>query len=197
MTTHPTRFFHDFADPLSYVTELELRAAEATTGIGVERVPFELRPPPGALLDPADPEWRERLDTAVRVASGTGGRLRAPSLLPWTRKAHELVLHAAGSGKESELVLALYETLLVEGRDLGRVDVLVELADVLGMDKTEAKAVLDVDRYAEKVAEAAESARRAGVRSAPTLLGEAGHLEGFHNREAISTLLRQSTTDAR
>jgi predicted DsbA family dithiol-disulfide isomerase len=74
------------------------------------------------------------------------------------------------------------------GEDIGRVDVLVDLARALGLDATEAKAVLDVDRYAQDVAAlSAEAAARVG--EPPPLAFGGRVLRGFHNRDAVRTFL--------
>jgi predicted DsbA family dithiol-disulfide isomerase len=190
-------YFFDLADPLSYLTELELAAAESDAHEKVERVPLELRPPPLALLDPAGPEWLPRMREAVEVARDLGVELRPPALLPWTRKAHELVLHARARGVERAVLLDLYRALLAEGRDIGRVDVLVGLAAQHALDRTEAKAVLDVDRYSEEVAAGHDRASGLGVAGPPAIVAAAGRLEGFHNRRAIRTFLLSSATEAR
>lgn len=182
-------FFYDLADPLSYATELELRALGALSDGTVERVPFELRPPPLPLLDSAAAEWQDRLDRA-RDAVAAAAEVTAPRLLPWTRKAHELVLHARASGREADVVVALYRALLEEERDVGRVDVLVEIAAAHGLDRTGTKAVLDVDRYAASVAEGRERAVLAAVVDPPALVGEGATLRGFHSRDALGTFLQ-------
>lgn len=185
----PARFHHDLADPLSYLTELELRATEAEVGVEVTRVPLELRPPPEPLVDVAGPRWTERIHTAAATAAQLGVLVRAPTLVPWTRKAHELVLHAEQSQRADEARLAIYRALFERGEDIGRVDVLVELAAAVGLDRTEAKAVLDVDRYAEEVGRALAEARAGGLAEPPVLRSGEARLEGFHNRDALRTFL--------
>ena len=71
----------------------------------------------------------------------------------------------------------------------GRIDVLVDIAHSLGLDLTESKAVLDVDRYEADLARIHRQATEAGVTSAPGLVAPTGTLQGFHNQAAIGTLL--------
>ena len=109
--------------------------------------------------------------------------------MPWTRKAHELVRHATESDLAGEVRRAIFEAYLFEGRDIGRVDVLVQIARTLGLDPGETKPVLDVDRHEAEIAELRASALAAGVREAPTLALGDRLLEGFHNAAAIRTFL--------
>lgn len=185
-----SRFYFDFVDPLSYLVELELRDAERTLGVDVPRVPFELRPPPTPMLDPAAEAWRTRWDTAVRLAEAREARLPdTPALIPWTRKAHELVLIAEEQDLASRVRQVLFERVFDARADIGRIDVLVAIAVELGMDGTETKATLDVDRHAPTVERARDTAEAEGVRAPPTLVFAGRKLEGFHNADEIVSFL--------
>jgi predicted DsbA family dithiol-disulfide isomerase len=156
-------FFFDYLDPLSYLQERELRSLADTPGLPrIRRVPVELRPPPVPLLDPDGPEWRDRWSRARREANALGIALAEPPILFWTRKAHELVLHAAARGLEDAVHRALFDAVFVEGRDIGRIDVLVSLG---------------------------REAERSGVAEPPAVALGAETLRGFHNRDALRTLL--------
>lgn len=185
------RFFFDYLDPLSYLQELELGALEEDAGAPLAtRVPLEIRPPPQPLLDPDGDEWRHRWRAACAIAADVGVDLTAPPILPWTRKAHELVLHAAQKGLRARAHRAVFHAVFAEGADVGRVDVLVGIAERLGMDATEAKAVLDVDRHAAAVSDARREASASGVAQPPALWHDGQVLRGFHNRDALRTFLR-------
>lgn len=192
------RFYFDFVDPVSYLTARELEAAVSASGIVVEWIGVEIVPPSHPLTTPDDPVWSERWRW-VRALSTEGDSaldlsLETPPLVPWTRKAHELVLHAeAADGRGAEVRGAVFEAFFTEGLDIGRVDVLVGLARRHGLDLTETKAVLDVDRYGEEVAARRAEALGAGLRTVPTLAAGGRTLEGFHNRASLSTFLHGSS----
>lgn len=190
MDAPPIRFFFDYLDPFSYLEELELRALEEEGGVPeVTRIPLEMRPPPHPLLDPDGEEWRRLWKDAEAAAATLGMRLTAPTMVPWTRKAHELVLHAEEKGLKARAHLAVFEAVFREGADVGRVDVLVSIAGSLGMDPTEAKVVLDVDRHAAAVVALETLTSAVGVATIPALQREGRTLQGFHNRDALRTFL--------
>lgn len=196
MTNDPPTLWLDAVDPVSWLVERELRVAEADTGVTVRRMPVELRPAPAPLTDAQDPVWAPRWEEAERlVAEGAvapGARPTRPGLIPRSGKAHELFLHAQANGCGPEVLEAVFTSFLVEGRDIGRIDVLVEIARWAGLDLTESKAVLDVDKYAQATADAAAAALAAGVADAPCLTVGGERLQGFHNHAAIGTLLARS-----
>lgn len=191
----PPVLYFDFVDPISYLLESEVRAAEAQLDVPVARVGVEINPPPYPLGAPGDGVWEPRWVEAREIAERVGRPLPSPPLVPWSRKAHELVAHARETAEDrvAELRDAIFRAYFTEGRDIGRVDVLVTLADAAGLDRTEAKAVLDVDRFADDVARRREEAVGAGLRVIPTLAAGDRRFEGFHNRSSLSTFLRGST----
>jgi len=183
--------FFDYVDPLSYVADHTLTALESTwpPGLRVERVPLELRPPPEPLLGLESDEWARRWVRAEAACSDLGLALVEPRLVPWTRKAHELVLHATEYGKGSEVHNAVFESVFVLGRDVGRIDVLVDIASESGLDAMEAKAVLDVDKLAASVASSRPRAWGMGVHAPPAVFAHGELLRDFHNRDALRTFL--------
>ncbi len=188
--SHPVaRFYFDFVDPLSYLTEIELRALGPSVANGVERVGFELVPPPAPLTGLDDPRWAARWAEARPIAAAAGVRLEPPRLVPWTRKAHELHLHAHEHGRAADVRLAIFSAYFERGDDIGRVDRLVEIAAALGLDAAVARTVLGVDRHEPEVVAARGAAAAAGVVDVPTISLRGKLVRGFHNRGDLGTLL--------
>jgi predicted DsbA family dithiol-disulfide isomerase len=190
MTPPEIRFHFDVVDPLSYLVELELHALEDEGALPpVARSPVELRPPPAELMDPDREPWTTRRARAEELADGLGLTLARPRIIPWSRKAHELLFHAREVDRERAVRTALLHAFHRDGEDVGRVDVLVRVATELGLDRTRTKAVLDVDRHAGAVVRAEAEARELGVGEPPALWTGAELVQGFHDRDALRTLL--------
>lgn len=189
----PVYFFFDYVDPASFLVERHLSSVEDSLSTAAERIPFEVRPPPTPLADPRSLQWREFWEKAGAAALEEGIELVCPRLVPWTRKAHELAFHSREEDSFHALHRTLFEAFWLEGEDLGRVDVLLELAERNGLDRSHTKAVLDVDRHASTVTAARTSAERLGVRGVPTLRAGERTLEGLQNRGAIFAFLQQAS----
>lgn len=189
MTPSPPRFWLDVVDPLSWLMDEEIGALEDEGTGPVLRSPLELRPPPMELVDPHGEAWSRRWNRADELARERGRTLRRPTLVPWSRKAWELILHGREVEREAEVRAAVLRAFHEEGRDVGRVDVLVEVATSLGLDTTRAKAVLDVDRHAAAVAGSGREARALGAEAPPALWTGRELVRGFHDRDALRTLL--------
>lgn len=165
MAAVPVVVFSDFACPFSYVTEAALRRMEAAGEVAATHLAWELYPAPAPL--PADAgEW---MDALRPLANELGLALRVPPPAR-TRKAHEAAAFAATKDVGPAMREALFAAHFGEGRDIGRIDVLVEIGAGLGLDATELKVVLDVDTFSARVAAEQDAALRAGVQGVPTIV---------------------------
>jgi predicted DsbA family dithiol-disulfide isomerase len=160
---------------------------------GVSWKPLEIRPPPLSLLDPEDEKWKERWNTMVQEGERIGVSLTFPWIVPWTRKSHELAFHARETGCFQEIHDALFRAYLQDGKDIGRVDVLLEIGVSCGLDRMETKAVLDVDRYAETVVAATGEAREMGVGDVPFLRLGDRPLSGYPKEDDLQAFLSGSS----
>ena len=193
---NPIDIWYDFVDPASVLLMLEFKAARRDREAWVldsciKWRALEVRPPPSPLVSLNDPEVSSLWESAIPIAQRIGVTLNPPRLVPWTRKAHELIAHAEEERRESahSLRLAVAQAYAIKGLDIGRVDVLVKIATDHGWNRTECKAILDVDRYEAVVKGSAQEAKAASVTRPTTIVKGVKRLEGFHNRTALGTLL--------
>ena len=181
-------FHFDYVDPACYLLDRALGAL-APDGIALVRRPLELRRPPTPPIDPESEAWRARCAVVRRAAADYGLVVPIPDRVPWSRKAHELALHARAKGCCEAVHAALFRAFFEGGADIGRIDVLVALAEEVGLDATEARAVLDVDRHAAEVERAREAALACGVRGPPTLEAGTARLDGLPDRRGLLRFL--------
>lgn len=195
MPRHGPVLYLDLVDPGSLVMLRRVRAARPPGADEVELLPFEVRPPPDPLLDPHDPAWTSYWKEMAALLAEMDVSATTPTLVPWTRKAHELVAEAAEAGVEGDLVDEVMLHFIERGHDIGRVDVLLPLAQGWGLDLTRTKAALDVDRHAAHVEEVRRGALEQGVRGVPTLVVGARILEGVHDETTIRRHLEDDRRD--
>jgi len=193
---NPIDIWYDFVDPASVLLMLEIEAARRdgeswALDSCIKWRALEMRPPPSPLVSLDDPEVSSLWESAIPLARQIGVTLNPPRLVPWTRKAHELITHAEEERSEAShsLRVAVAQAYAIKGWDIGRVDVLVKIATDHGCDRTECKAVLDVDRYEAVVKSSTQKAKSASVTRPATIVKGVKRLEGFHNRTALGTLL--------
>lgn len=189
------RIYFDFVDPLSFVASHALGKQPEDVSEPpptLEWAGFELRPPPAPLTDVRDPMWTARWKKAIAQAATLQLSFDPPPIVPWTRKAHELHTYGHGEGLGGHLRSSIFEAYFSEGRDIGRVDVLVEIARAVGLDPTATKAVLDVDRHEADVASVRREAEALGVVDVPSRSINGRLVEGFPDPTDLGTLLPDS-----
>lgn len=182
-------FYYDYVDPASYLLDRVLRMPEFEGDVTLDFRPLELRPATDPLIDPHSAAWTARLDVVDKASEHFAIAIGRPDIVPWSQKAHELALHAVDKGCFDAVHAALFRAFFADGKDIGRVDLLVALAADTGLDATETKAVLDVDRYAGRVAEMREEAIGSGIRGAPTLESGERRLQGLPDRVSLTRFL--------
>jgi predicted DsbA family dithiol-disulfide isomerase len=192
--SQPLHLYFDYVDPASFLLEKRVRALIHNASSSLLLHPFELQPPPGHLLDPEE-EWAQRWTPLAGEAREFGIRLSPPWIVPWTRKAHELALHAGEHGCFEEIHDALFRAYLTANRDIGRIDILVNLAREQGMDPLEAKAVLDVDRFLEPLEAWRVEGLERGVSRTPTLFRGEEALEGYPKADELESFLGSVTNN--
>ncbi len=170
MAAVPVTVFSDFACPFSYVTEAALRRMEAAGEVASTYLAYELYPAP-APLPPDEGGW---MDALAPLALEMGLVLRVPPAPVRTAKAHEAAAFAQARGVGPALRDAVFAAYFADGRDIGRIDVLVELGTALGLDAGELKVVLDVDSLAPRIQAEQAAARQAGVDGTPTVVAGTG-----------------------
>jgi predicted DsbA family dithiol-disulfide isomerase len=84
-----------------------------------------------------------------------------------TAKANELLHFAKAHGRQAEMKERLFRAYWTEGRRLGRLDVLVELAGEVGLEREVAHQALETGMYAEAVRADTEQAQRYGIQGVP------------------------------
>lgn len=137
-------------------------------------------------------EARRTLAQMAEVAAGEGvvldfERVRHAN----SRLAHELVHHATAHGLQEAMVLRLMRAYFTEGRHLGHIDELVDLAAEVGLSPIDTTKVLTERTYAEAVAADIESAAFFRIRALPFLLigpryGVSGPHEPGYYAEVLS-----------
>lgn len=111
-----------------------------------------------------------------------------------TFNAHQLIHWANLQELGNALEQALFAAHFTHQRDLSDTDVLVEIAGEAGLDKTEAKAVLEEQRYAQEVRKIESFWVQQGIRGVPAIVFDGKHLvTGAQGTENYTSIVKQLT----
>jgi predicted DsbA family dithiol-disulfide isomerase/tRNA-binding EMAP/Myf-like protein len=172
--------FADIACPWCYIGEQRLAAVltdRPDLTLTWRWRPFQLQPG----IPPAGLPWAEFVATkfgadaaavfehtrAVGEESGLDFRFDRIARAPNTVDAHRLVLHAQHTGRARQTADALFHAYFTEGRDIGDSQVLVRVADEVGLDADEVEAYLAGDAGRDAVEESQDAATRLGISGVP------------------------------
>ena len=171
--------------PWCYIGKANLdRALEAHPDhpFQIEWHPFQLNPdmPEGGM------DRREYLETkfggkdqAVQVYSRIADAAEAAGLdidfgaiarTPNTINAHRLIHWAGLEGRQTPVVAALFRAYFKDGRDIGDVDVLADIADSVGLDAAMIRKLMAGDSDLEDIRKRDAWAREKGVTGVPTFI---------------------------
>src|SRR5690606_5793967 len=135
---------------------------------------------------------QQMLARVTDVAAGAGLHYRF-DLLQHTNtvKAHELLHFAKARGRQHEMKERLMSAYFVEGRHVGRVDELVDLAAEIGLDADEVRTALESAEYLPAVRADQAQARAYGINGVPFFVidGQYG-VSGAQPPEAFESIIR-------
>jgi len=109
-----------------------------------------------------------------------------------SRLAQELAVWGDESGVTDALHDALFRAYFVQARNVGSIDVLVDIADSVGLDASEARSVLEDRRYESMIDAHWDSARSAGVTGVPTFVADGFGVVGAQPYEALQGLMSRA-----
>jgi predicted DsbA family dithiol-disulfide isomerase len=89
---------------------------------------------------------------------------------PNTILAQRLILLAEQQGRGEELIRVLFRALFEQGRDIGHLETLLELAESAGLERAPAAAFLRSEEQAKEIVAAHQRAERLGVRGVPVFV---------------------------
>lgn len=111
----------------------------------------------------------DRLREAARAA-GIELDPEKPQRMPNTLNAHRVIHWAGIEGVQQAVVDALMRAYWVEGRDIGDIKTLADIAGENGLDREATLRLLQSDAEADDIAARDQDARHKGVNAVPTFL---------------------------
>lgn len=166
--------FSDYVCPFCRLAEPALR--ELLSGdpeIDVRWRSFELRPTTAPPLDP-NAEYLQRVweSSVLPLAARLGVSLTRPPVQPRTRRTHEAAHWARAVGRFDDYHPALLAAFFEGGENIGEIDVLVRLADSLGLPGAELRAALVSRAFEQHVIDDEDEAREMDVGSVPAFIAD-------------------------
>ncbi|MFC1523853.1 DsbA family protein [Thermodesulfobacteriota bacterium] len=160
---------------------------------------FELRPESVPPLNPDDKYITMVWEKSVfPLAQKMGMALKIPPVQPRTRLAHEAAKSATAQGRFADYHSGIFRSFLHDGRDIGRIDVLVDIASQLQLDPDILKRSLKRGQYSSEVLADTSDARTLDINAVPAYLVNGkifatGFLPTHTLQKQLNQMLKQLT----
>lgn len=199
-TRHPSQdvvtleVFSDYVCPFCWLAAPAVQEVARDPGVEVIWRAYELRPDPAPTLDPAGDYLRTTWEDAVYpLADRLGMTLRLPPVQPRSRRAHAATRWARSQNRFDAFHEAVFRAFFEDGQDIGDVDVLVRLADGLGLDGGALRGALLAERYEPVVLAEEERAGHLGLRGVPAFVAASMvALTGVRPADDLRTLIAEA-----
>lgn len=161
------RRFESAVDASGIPVEIEYRSFELApdTPVDYEGTPIEyLADRKGVSSDQA----RQMVDHVTQLAAEEGLAYDYDHIHQTnTVRAHQLLHYAKERGRQAEMKEALLRAYFVDGGHVGRIEDLADLAETVGLDRTDVVRALEAEEYADAVAADVAQAAAYGIRGVP------------------------------
>ena len=199
----------DYVCPFCYIGKRRLEEAIQTSGltenIEVQFKAYELDPNSPAISDKSTyemlaekyqttPEAAKQMTTSVKQQAQTVGleydfdRIKPTN----TFDAHRLAKWAEAQGKPAEASERLLKAYFIEAQEIGRHEVLLNLIEEIGLDRTQAAEVLASNAFETEVKQEIEEGMSLGVQGVPFfVINRKYAISGAQPAEAFEEALRK------
>lgn len=206
----------DVACPWCYIGKRNLEAGmiaftatDAALPIEITYHSFELAPDTPVEYEGSEIEFlmnhrgvtaeqaRSMIDRVVGIALAAGLRYDYDALQHTnTIKAHQLLHYAKERGRQLDMKERLLSAYFTEGRHVGRVEDLADLAAEIGLDLGDVMRSLKEDEYLEAVRADMAQAHAHGIRGVPFfVIDDRYGISGAHPPEVFTEVLTRAAAD--
>lgn len=182
MSTPTIDVYVDYVCPFCFLVEPAIEELKRDRDVQVRVRPFELRPDPVPTLRPEE-EYLPRVwrDAVYPMAERVGIPVRLPSVSPQprTEKAFLVLQLAQEQGLAEVYSRAMFAAFFQDDRDIGDEDVIVDIAETLGMDAASVRqAMSSPERLRQHRVDLAHATETVGVTAVPGIVVDGTLLQG-------------------
>jgi predicted DsbA family dithiol-disulfide isomerase len=201
----------DVQCPWCYIGKRKFEAGAAAFGgeVEVEYHSFELAPDTPVDFDGSPVDYlsqrkgipveqvTQMLDNVTGIAASVGLQYDYEHVHQTnTVKAHELIHYAKARGRQLDMKERLLKAYFVDGRHVGRVEDLADLAAEIGLDRDEVVRVLTDETYRADVKSDVAQAVAYGIQGVPFFVIDGTYgVSGAQDATAFTRVLEQARTE--
>jgi predicted DsbA family dithiol-disulfide isomerase len=192
-------FYYDYMCPYSYLVSMRLHRVELDYFEAIERRGIELQthlPAEGIPLSPEkEAELKREIEDIRSLKDGEEIELSLPPVDPNTKNALAATLLAARNGYGWEFHREVYRAYWNEGKNIGLIPVLSEIAERIGWRDNKLKQLTEDDKVYKIKNDHLKDFRKLGVRGVPTIDFDGRVVKGVRTYEEYKKLLLDTLWD--
>lgn len=158
-----------------------------------------MRPYPAETVSLKDPRYRQGWEQSIApLADRLGVKMNMPAVdpAPHTHLAHEGFRFAKEQGKGNEYVEAVLRAYWEDGKDIGKIDVLADITETAGVDRSGIEEALKERRYEPHHKQALRHAYyEASITAVPTFFIGSRRVQGLHSKEALEKIIFEEASN--
>ncbi len=168
--------YSDYICPFCHIGFHRIEELKKDFPVDVEVRPFELHPETpkeGLGYDqlPFDPAYLAMaLKSVKRLAAEGNIKFNVPSRMPNSHHALSIAEYAKIKGKFDAYHALIFEKYWIEDKDIGNLDVLLDLAASIGLDRQEIRTFLDSDEPRKMLNHHFAGAQKYGITGVPAFI---------------------------
>lgn len=198
MTANIVDVYVDYVCPFCFLVEPAIEELERDRDVQIRVRPFELRPDPVPTLRPED-EYLPRVwrDSVYPMAERVNVPVRLPSVSPQprTEKAFLVLQLAQEHGVAEAYSQAMFAAFFQEDRDIGDEDVIVDIAESVGIEAASARQAMNSpERLRQHRADLAYATETVGVTAVPSFVVNGKLVQGVPSATRLRNAVDATST---
>jgi len=198
VTANIVDVYVDYVCPFCFLVEPAIEELERDRDVQIRVRPFELRPDPVPTLRPED-EYLPRVwrDSVYPMAERVNVPVRLPSVSPQprTEKAFLVLQLAQEHGVAEAYSQAMFAAFFQEDRDIGDEDVIVDIAESVGIEAASARQAMNSpERLRQHRADLAYATETVGVTAVPSFVVNGKLVQGVPSATRLRNAVDATST---
>lgn len=183
------KVYLDYICPFCFLTQFTFTEAIKNKNVKIEYIPFEI-PELNLNMDPFRKSmWNNILES---IGNSFGHKAKIPDIsTPKSKLAFEAYYFAKDHGKGNEFQDKVYEAFFEKGKDIGHVEVLLEIADEIGLSTSDVKDALRSGKYKYKEGKQLEKGKIDNINCIPTIIIGDTKVVGYKSKEEFEDIIKE------
>jgi predicted DsbA family dithiol-disulfide isomerase len=185
--------FYDYICPFSYIGSKRIQKIAGEYGIEIEWKGFEIHPeyPQEGKLRKRSLKMAKVNESLNSVMDEEESEFKLPGFVTNTKMALEAAEFAKTVDKFLEFHNVCYESYMINRKNIGDINVILEIGENIGIDKYRLKEVLNKREMTDSLERYKDDAKKADVLGVPTILFNDFRIHGVQSIETYKSFIKK------